>query len=371
MKQLRGQPCNLSQTVIGKVTRNQAWRFNKRDYVLIADKKPERGYASVLLAEPPGDLQGQAGVVDVGDLDILCEGDVVAIDKEGIITVLFEKESSQNCLFLTDRCNCRCVMCPQQLGQGADDYRINLVLKLLSLIDEKTPHLGITGGEPTLARDGLLKIITTCKRCLPKTALTLLTNGINFSDESFVSDLANIKHPCLQVDVALYADTDDLHDRIVGVKAFWRVIKGLYNLASSRQRMGIRIVMHKMNFERLPQIASFIYHNLPFVWHVAFMEMETIGHAKDNLDDLWIDPFDYNELLEEAVRFLVYRDMNVSVYNAQLCVLKPSLWKYAKKSISDWKNTFLDQCDGCIKKNDCGGCFSTSICQSGHIKAIS
>jgi hypothetical protein len=37
----------------------------------------------------------------------------------------------------------------------------------------------------------------------------------------------------------------------------------------------------------------------------------------------------------------------VSLYNHQLCVLRPSLWPYAQKSISDWENTYLSECETC------------------------
>ena len=39
------------------------------------------------------------------------------------------------------------------------------------------------------------------------------------------------------------------------------------------------IVVHKQTYQRLPQLADFIYHNFPFVSQVAFLQMETIGNA--------------------------------------------------------------------------------------------
>ena len=90
------------------------------------------------------------------------------------------------------------------------------------------------------------------------------------------------------------------------------------------------------------------------------MQMETIGLAEDNIDSLWVDPFDYNRELETAVIYLAQRDMNVSIYNAQLCVLPRNLWKYARKSISSWKNIYLKHCTECDYINDCGGFFASS-----------
>ena len=44
--------------------------------------------------------------------------------------------------------------------------------------------------------------------------------------------------------------------------------------------------------------------------------------------------------------------------NIPLCCLPQSLWQYAAKSISDWKNTYDDVCNSCEMKADCCGLFS-------------
>jgi hypothetical protein len=75
------------------------------------------------------------------------------------------------------------------------------------------------------------------------------------------------------------------------------------------------------------------------------------------MDKLWIDPWDYQDQLEAAVEVLSTRGMNVSIYNHQLCVLRKSLWKFARKSISDWKNIYLDECQSCSAREQCGGFF--------------
>src|ERR1700732_4542913 len=102
--------------------------------------------------------------------------------------------------------------------------------------------------------------------------------------------------------------------------------------------------------------------------HIALMGLENIGYAPRNMDSLWIDPHDYQEQLEAAVEILSTRGMNVSIYNHQLWVLKRSLWKFARKSISDWKNIYLDACQSCGVKDDCGGFFTWATKRhSSHI----
>ena len=90
------------------------------------------------------------------------------------------------------------------------------------------------------------------------------------------------------------------------------------------------------------------------------MQMETTGIADNNLHELWIDPYDYNHELREAVLLLNDRGITTYIYNAQLCVLPPELRRFAKQSISEWKNVFLPVCEGCSLKCECAGIFSTN-----------
>jgi len=101
------------------------------------------------------------------------------------------------------------------------------------------------------------------------------------------------------------------------------------------------------------------------------MGLENIGYAPRNMKELWIDPYDYQEELEATVEFLSSRGLNVSIYNHQLCTLKKSLWEYARKSISDWKNIYLDQCCDCKIRDQCGGFFQCATkLHSAHIKPV-
>ena len=64
--------------------------------------------------------------------------------------------------------------------------------------------------------------------------------------------------------------------------------------------------------------------------------------------------------------------MNVSIYNSQLCLLRPSLWKFARKSISDWKNIYLQECQECNALEQCGGLFqSAEKMRSPQIRRVS
>lgn len=195
-----------------------------------------------------------------------------------------------------------------------------------------------------------------------------MSNGVKFSDKEYAKKLALCGHKDLQIDIPLFSDIAIEHNRIVGAPTFYKTVQGLYNLAIFKQRIGIRVVVHKQTYKRLPQIADFIYHNFPFVCQVAFMQMETIGLAKENLEQLWIDPYDYNNELKEAVLLLRDRGIPSYIYNAQLCVLDDCIKEFAVQSISDWKDIYLDECEGCKLKGQCAGFFASN--RDHHSKHI-
>ncbi len=371
MKQINGTPFNIETDILGRITLSGKSIFNRKDEILVKanTKNVPHGYAA-LITNCASTSNDKACVGNVQQLDDFNEGDVVLINPKGEITFLYEIKSLHNAIFATELCNHRCIMCPQPpVSEEVDKTPFNM--KLISLMDKNTQEVGITGGEPTLIGDKLFDLIRQIQKYQPKAAISLLSNGVKFADMSYAKKLAMCKHHDLQIDVPIFSDIADEHNRIVGAKTFYKTVQGLYNLALFRQRIGLRIVIHRQTYKRLPQLADYIYHNFPFVCQVAFLQMETTGNANDNLEDLWIDPFDYNQELTQAVLLLSERGIFTRIYNAQLCVLPPEIREFAVNSISDWKDTYLPECDSCKIKTKCGGLFeSNQKHHSSHLAPI-
>ena len=301
----------------------------------------------------------------------LGDGDVVRYSPtSGHFSVLYRRASRFNSMLLTEQCNSYCIMCSQPPKRANDRHLAETYLQAIPLMDPETPELGITGGEPTLLGETLLEVITKCKKHLPRTALHLLSNGRLFSYLSLAQALAAIDHPELVLGIPLYSDIAAEHDFVVQASgAFDQTIRGMMNLERCGQRVELRVVLHKYTIARLPLLARYIARNLPFVEHVALMGLELMGFAQANLEALWIDPADYQSHLVDAVRILVQHQMNVSIYNHQLCTLDERLWTYARKSISDWKNEYVEACSQCTVQGQCGGFFSSSnLRRSAHIR---
>lgn len=360
MKQLQGTICNVEKDIVGRITFKGRNIFQRSDYILVQENRqsPAKGYLATISNL---ELKKETSEVfcQVKDLNNFHEGDVVVINKQGEMVFLYEIQSKHNAIMATERCNHRCIMCPQPpILQEVDKTDFNL--KLISLFDKGTQEIGITGGEPTLIGDKLFVLVKHIQKELPKTGISILSNGVKFSDKEYAMKLALCKHADLQIDIPLFSDIAEEHNRIVGANTFYKTIQGLYNLALFHQRIGLRIVIHKQTYKRLPQLAEYIYRNFPFVLQVAFMQMETTGLADENLNDLWIDPHDYNDQLREAVLLLSERGITPYIYNAQLCVLPEDIRSFAQQSISDWKDIYLPECEDCSLKGQCAGFFASN-----------
>jgi His-Xaa-Ser system radical SAM maturase HxsC len=305
------------------------------------------------------------------ELDHVAGGDVLRIHpRQQSISLLYRRASDFNSLLVTERCNHYCLMCSQPPKTTDDSYIVAELLQAIPLMSRETREIGITGGEPTLLGEDLLRLLVCLRDSLPSTAVHVLSNGRRFVEGAYARAYSEIRHPDLMTGIPLYSDLSDIHDYVVQADgAYDETIRGILNLKRLKQRVEIRIVIHKQTYERLPELARFIARNLVFADHVALMGLEMMGFTRGNIDLLWVDPFDYQRELVEAVQTLARANVPTSVYNHQLCVLDPELYPFNRKSISDWKNEYVPECEGCTKRSECGGFFSSSRFRySSHIR---
>ncbi len=355
--------------LVARVVTEPLGDTDRKDAVLVLhslDAVPNdfRGYAAIVVQSHVDDRSISTPLVhSVRDIDHLISGHVVVLEPlNGFVRTLYRPESRHNTLLVTERCNSNCLMCSQPpIDRDDIDPLTERNLRLIDFMSPAPEYLCITGGEPTLLGERLLAIVSKLRDCLPCTYVHMLTNGRRFAWPEFTANFGAVKHPNFSVGIPLYADYADLHDYIVQARhAFDQTILGLHQLARHEVEIEIRVVLHALTAPRLTHLAEYICRNLTFVDHVSFMGMEHIGYAPRNMNHLWIDPLDYQQELEDSVGILARFGIEARIYNLQLCVLKPSLWKYSKQAISDWKNSYSQVCEGCTVRDRCGGFFQWS-----------
>lgn len=362
----KGKPINIKTNLVGKVTRNP-YQLNENTFLLLdgsISEFPKENFIGFLSTQAEYILQKDEMVVfNIPTLEHLSEGDIVSVGDDGNIRTLYRVNSFQNSLLATERCNSNCLMCSQPPKDKDDIPRLySTYQKLIPLIPKDCIELGISGGEPTLMGNLFFQLLEQIKEELPNTEVHVLTNGRTFAWNHTAEKLGELNYQRLMLGIPVYSDYYQIHDHIVqSENAFYQTILGLHNLARYNQRLEIRVVLHKLSYSRLPKLAKYIFKNLPFVEHITFMGLEYIGYTPHNIEKLWIDPYDYQNELSEAVEFLAGQGMHVSIYNTPLCVLPEKLWPFARKSISDWKNDYLEECQSCSKINECGGLFTWNL----------
>jgi His-Xaa-Ser system radical SAM maturase HxsC len=369
----RGRASRLSQRTLGRLVFAPSAGDNPSDTFLglrthaaisLPDLRSLGSYAGVLVEgdDEPAGIEAFGGplIQGLSGIDSIEAGSVVAASPNGEVRVLYRPSSPNNSIFATGECNSNCLMCSQPPLIAKNQDLVAEHLRMIELIQTPPPFMGITGGEPTLLGDGLLDVLRALRRRFPDSGIHMLTNGRMYAYRDCAERVSEAGEQALMSAIPLYADTAGDHDHIVQAKgAFDQTMTGLYNAARFGMRIELRVVLHRLTIPRLVPLAEFIYRNLPFVEHIALMGLEHMGYVRMNWQQLWIDPVDYSKTLERAVRALALRRMNVSIYNLPLCVVPESLWRFARKSISDFKNEYLPECDDCVARDGCGGLFAS------------
>ncbi len=376
MLRIAGQPSSPFATTIGEVTTHRLPFYKRHDKVLLTDRVDNGcvGYLAILTSAPTENkitLPHIIGAISSSDLALIGQADIVSVSGTGEVLVLWEKNSDQNSLMLTEACNCRCIMCPQP-PQKHDQTLVNAANRTLDLLKAKpVTNICITGGEPTIISDNFLKILHRCHTEHPTAHINILTNAKKFSDESYVREVAKLPRGNDLFCVSLHSDIPEIHDQIVGVQGSYDETQaGIYNLAKQRLPVEIRHVVTRQNYSRLPEFAEHLYRYFPFCAHYALMSMEICGTANDNMSSVYIEPAEYKLQLRKSVLALHKRGLHVSVYNTPLCLCHEDIRAFARQSISSWKNTFVNECSICRVRDECCGFFSTSSVQSSHILPI-
>jgi len=150
-------------------------------------------------------------------METLTDGDIILVTPEGRINVMYQSCDADHTVFITNRCNSRCIICPQPPSNDLPDLQ-DINQKVLSLIKVGSlQHIGITGGEPTVVLDQLCQILAYLKSNFPNAFISLLTNGRRLSDFDLAKQVVAEKNKKLLFCIPLYADNDVQHDAMIGV----------------------------------------------------------------------------------------------------------------------------------------------------------
>lgn len=294
----------------------------------------------------------RSGELEYGDI-------IFAIPGKDMVDVSYRRTDLHHTLFLTNRCNSNCLMCSQPPTKEEDGWLADEAIDIVRHIENSPKSIGITGGEPLLLGAKLRRLLDEITLLHPNSRIDLLTNGRLLSDPTVVSCVLDDLRSNVAWLIPLYGHAHMLHDFVVQVPgAFEQTLEGLLRLQQRGYPIQLRVVLIEPVMEWLEDLCQFIGKNLPFVYEVAFMACEPIGFALANKDMCDIDLRDWEAALIKASDCLGRNGVPHIFMNAPLCALPRKLWPFAQRSISDWKQVYASECDGCIAKADCSGLFA-------------
>ena len=292
----------------------------------------------------------------------LHDGDVLAGDSNGLKKI-FSVSDDETFIYVTNKCNSNCIMCPssQWERRNGSHMSVDEIIESIRYYPDSINYVTITGGEPLLLKEDLFRILDFLKNKKPQAGYLLLTNGRGFAINKYAQLLRNSAPKNTLVGVPLHSADAQKHDYISGChQSFDQTMSGLRNLLNNYCHVEIRIVINRLNYEEIPQLMRLISRLRPKIEVVTFILMEMSGNAAVNRNDLWIPIRECFLYIERGLCYLLDNEIDFRFYNFPLCVLPVQYWATARKSISKEKICYLDKCDACTMKNECGGFFKSS-----------
>jgi Fe-coproporphyrin III synthase len=183
-------------------------------------------------------------------------------------------------LYLTERCNSRCVSC-DYWRHGRSDMNLEAVRRLLpSLVRLQTQVVLISGGEPLLNPEwaDIAQLLRANGQ-----KLWLLTSGLS---------LAKHARRAAQLFDAITISVDGTdratYTAIRGLDAFDKVCAGIHAVASTAVPVGVRVTVQRANFRQLAGFVELARHL--GARQVSFLAVDVANpHAFGRVDDFGVD----------------------------------------------------------------------------------
>jgi len=258
---------------------------------------------------------------------------------------------------ISNKCNNNCLMCPVDWRFSPPDNPTprEVINKLKKDRPLKDPYIAISGGEPTLNKD-LLGILSSVKKEFPEKELCLLTNGRMFAYREYALKFASSRLDNLKIAIPIHGHSQNLHDSITASPgSFRQTIAGLRNLLEKDLPVEIRVVINRLNFKHLLDIAKFIRRNFSGALYVVFIAMEIEGKAVENREMMAPKYKEFIPDLEASVDYLLKAGIDIRLYHFPLCLIKPGHWNLCWNSVERIDVQFLPVCKKCGVRKFCMG----------------
>ena len=264
------------------------------------------------------------------------------------------------CFYVTEKCNSNCVMCPMSLDSrkrgremSAEEWE-----HFEEMIPPDTAHITVTGGEPFLCGGRLFAALEKINRLYPAADVLVLTNGRALAIPEIAERLAPLITERYCFAIPVHGPDAALHDRITASPgSFRQALAGIRFLGGTEAKTEVRIVGHRMNIGRISDTFRMLSRMKARIDVINLVAMEMTGCAARNRAGLWVDYDILCEQAEEGIRQAVLSGIDAGLYNFPLCQVPEGLWPLARHSITPYKVRYPRECEGCARRDACGGMF--------------
>jgi radical SAM protein with 4Fe4S-binding SPASM domain len=214
--------------------------------------------------------------------------------------VLLKRPLKEIVLDLTDRCPARCIYC--SANAGPYNSRFLNVAKVFEILDDIS-KLGVeivsfSGGEPLL-HPNLINIVTYAKKLGIKD-IRLFTSGLIFGEDIVCPEknfFKNLKDAGLnKIFFNLQGPTEEIHNRLSGVKSLSHVISGIKFSVNVGLYVGIHFVPTKLNWMSFPHLVKFCANM--GVHEVGVLKFVPQGRGLENRRILELDANEYENFIK-------------------------------------------------------------------------
>jgi len=259
-----------------------------------------------------------------------------------------------------NKCNNKCVMCTNRKSmRESNDFKYDTVIKYLDeqvrKIKGKFPQdISLTGGETTIC-PYFFQVANYIQKKFPQCTMNILTNGRLFIYNSFRKRCLSLRKTGFII--PLHAHHAELHDRITQTeRSFDQTWEGLKKLVLEKnfdQKVEIRIIITRLNFEKIPEILKLIKKNLKRVDRVVLVFQEFEGMADLNKNSIGVTYEEVKPILRKIKGY--FKTLDLRLYHFPLCFLEPVFWPYVWRTLPEGEITFLPICQNCTIKKYCLG----------------
>lgn len=228
------------------------------------------------------------------------------------------------------KCNHNCIICPLST---ADRLHAPLSYsQIINAIDTTNltegDYVTLSGGEPTLNPFFMDLIQELVRR---KIRITVLTNGIGFTNPEAVNRLAQMVegYPFNAV-IALHSADEKIHDTITRhTGSFADSVKAIYLLQNAGINVTIKHILCKMTVTGLCDLAKMIVQIFPPKVEIQFTSMDYSGRAMKQSESLKVTFAEVRNPLNAALDVLLHQTAQpyrVFLIEMPLCACDPKYW---------------------------------------------